>query len=106
MTLVRTVRPIRSFASRFLRGAGFGAMAVTISVGVPLGFTLTWAALEPRGFSETLHGALDVIDPVAPLLEEPRLYRVDNQSAFAGFPAPKAQARDRATSDMLASAEE
>ncbi len=88
MTLVRNSRPMRAFPLRFLLGASFGAALATMTVGLPLGFTLAWAALAPVSFNDSLRNALNVIDPVAPLLEENWLRRLDADPGFAGFPSP------------------
>lgn len=88
MTLTRKSRPMRAFPLRVLRGAGFGAALVTMTAVLPLGLTVAWAALAPVSFNQSLRDVLNAVDPVAPLLEETRLYRLDADPGFAGFPSP------------------
>ena len=93
MRVLHDRRGIRSRTVRTLRGAGFGMAAIAVAAGLPLGFTLTWAATEPTSFRDTLLSALDAVDPVAPLLEDTRLRRIDRNPAFDAFPDPASLAR-------------
>jgi len=88
MILVPNSRPMRVLPLRVLKEAGFGAALVTMAVGMPLGATVAWAALAPTSFNGALREVLNVMDPVAPLLEESRLRRLDGDPGFAGFPNP------------------